>query len=186
MTCPDCKQPVEDAALFCGNCGFHLRETVAAAAVPVAAVTPVPALAVQPAAPAAAPVQQAVPAPAVPTPPAAPATPVAPVSPAPAQPIPGYAVPQASAGQKGTLELVFGILSIPAALIPLLGFGFGIAALVVGKKHAAGGKWTAPMVLGLIGIVLSSVVFVFNVVSHVQHSETSGGTGLVRSILGNT
>lgn len=168
MTCPSCEQPVEDAALFCGNCGFHIREETAAtsaaeAVAPAAAVSapaPVPNVPT-PAAASAAPTPPAVPQP-VATLPA-----VAAQTGQPAQPIPGYAVPQPGAVESHTLELVLSILSIPAALFPLLGFGLSIPALVIARKHKA----TAPTAIAIVGIVLSVLVVIFNIVYYVQHPE---------------
>ncbi len=154
MTCPSCQQPVEDSALFCGNCGFHVRQEptpvpVAEPAGPVAAVN-TPAAAPTPNSSAISTVsQQALP-------------------PQPGQPkLSAYAVLQPQPAQSHTLELVLAILSIPASLFPLLGFGLGIPALVLARKHKA----VVPTVLSIVGIGLSVVVVIFNILYYANHSE---------------
>ncbi|TAH34718.1 hypothetical protein EYC59_02990 [Candidatus Saccharibacteria bacterium] len=86
-----------------------------------------------------------------------------------------YAVLQPSARPKPSLELVLAVLSIPAALMPLLGFGLGVPALVLAQKHKA----VLPTVLAVVGIVFSLIVLTFNLVYYTRHSEKSAAVIVV-------
>jgi Domain of unknown function (DUF4190) len=78
----------------------------------------------------------------------------------------GYAPPAARAGRtpgRATAALVLGIISIPAALIALLGIVVGVIAIVMGatsrsdiRRNAlpGAGTATAGIVLGAIGTLL--------------------------------
>ncbi|MGN9134600.1 hypothetical protein ACTNDG_03925 [Clostridium sp. HCP1S3_B4] len=67
-----------------------------------------------------------------------------------------YNVPQ-SADPK---PLIFGILAFLGILIPLAGYGFGIAALVIsikGKKNPYNKYNTAGIVLSIIALIISVI-----------------------------
>jgi len=72
------------------------------------------------------------------------------------------------ASGRATASLVLGILSIPAALIPILGIALGVIGLVLGMtarndvRRAGGtatGKITAGIVLSCIGIGLAVILW---------------------------
>jgi hypothetical protein len=70
---------------------------------------------------------------------------------------------------KGILSLVFGIISVPLAFIPIVGLLFGIAGVVLGflsRKSEPGASKLAlwGIILGFVGIVLSIVMFILNAV----------------------
>jgi hypothetical protein len=87
-----------------------------------------------------------------------------PVSPSQAT-VPAYAVPKPEGSSvKPVIGLALSILSLPGAIIPIVGLGFGVAALVLGSKSMAHkkGMATVAIVLGSIGIILSLIVFAYN------------------------
>ena len=73
------------------------------------------------------------------------------------------------ASGRATASLVLGILSIPGALIPILGLALGVIGLIMGltargEMRRAGlsptGKTTAGVVLSCIGIALAVIFWV--------------------------
>ena len=84
-----------------------------------------------------------------------------------ASPREGHAAPTATAGRrpgKVVAALILGIVSIPAALIPILGLVLGVVAVVLAangrsdirrNRLEGSSQATAAIVLGSIGIALS-------------------------------
>lgn len=177
MNCKNCGLQLDNGAAYCGNCGM----AVAAPTIDTN-LTAAP----QPAAPnslAASPPSQPspvqpVPAPAVvpqPNPVMQPAQP--PQHGMQGQPY-AYAQPTAGGNSKGVASLVCGILSIPAAIIPIAGLGLGIAAIIFSgksKKQAPGnGMATAGLVLGIIGIVFGFITWGININDRMDSEGYSG------------
>jgi hypothetical protein len=89
-----------------------------------------------------------------------------------ASPLDRHAPPTESRGRRSgraTTALILGIISIPAALIPIAAWVLGITAIVLGatargdirRTGMLGGKQaTAAMVCGGIGIFLGVLVFI--------------------------
>jgi hypothetical protein len=94
-----------------------------------------------------------------------------------ASPLDGHAPPTTTAGRrpgKAITSMVLGIISIPAALIPIAGLILGILAVVFGAtarseivRHRLDGKAQAMagIVCGAVGIVLSVGLFVIGMAS---------------------
>jgi len=153
MKCPNCEEEVESSAVFCGNCGHMLNpETLTSfqiAAPDAVADTPGPAQLTLPDVAAQA------------------RTPIAPVAHA-AQPVPAYAIDKTPVSKENkllTLAVFLAILSLPGAMIPLLGLIFGVAAIVLAVKHhhLGAGRMVVATALGSIGVLLSLAAFVYNV-----------------------
>ena len=77
----------------------------------------------------------------------------------------------AAAGGRATAALILGILSIPAALIPILGVILGVVGLILGLTARSDirrnggtvpGKVKAAIVLASIGIGLSVVLWILS------------------------
>jgi hypothetical protein len=89
-----------------------------------------------------------------------------------ASPLDRHAPPTAAQGRRSgraTTALILGIISIPAALIPIAAWILGVVAIVLGatargdirRNGLLGGKQaTAAIVCGAIGIFLGMIVFV--------------------------
>lgn len=178
MNCTRCGNALDTGAAYCGNCG----QPVVPPAQPQPAA-PVVAEATPNGQPAAnIPVSQpeAVATGQVPAQPAV-AVGVPPQTPAqPSGAVPAYAVPAPGAPRtKSTVGFVLGILSIPGCIIPIVGLGFGIAALVLGSKgmKLKQGLATAALVLGIIGTVLSLIVWIANA-NRIMKEREAGTTSL--------
>jgi hypothetical protein len=70
---------------------------------------------------------------------------------------------------KGVIALILGIVSLPAAFMPILGLLLGIAAVVLGflsrkSEPAANTLSLWGIILGFAGIALSVVMFIVNAV----------------------
>jgi hypothetical protein len=182
MNCSNCGQPLEAGAQFCGSCGTAVAQPAAPVptqtyaqpvATPAAAPTPDP-LAFAPA-PAPVPAPEPLAAPAAPAPMPAPApAPMPAMAPAPVvampAPMPAPHPVAASAGTntKAVLALVFGVVALPASLIPLIGIPLGIAALVLGivsRKPHPSGMGLAGMILGPIAIVISIIIWILTFIA---------------------
>jgi hypothetical protein len=93
-----------------------------------------------------------------------------------ASPLDGYAPPTAGAGRRpgrALTALILGILSIPTALLAIVGLILGIIAVVLGattradirrQRLAGEGQALAGLVLGSIGIALSVLNIVASVI----------------------
>jgi membrane protein implicated in regulation of membrane protease activity len=161
MNCPNCGQPLEIGAAFCGNCGQPIAQlpppdpavlaSVVPSAAPVAPTVQLQPIALpQPGAPLAqalSPIAQVYANQAGGPPPVSPfrgglGNPMAALGGLAAGGIPAYAVPvsgQSASELKATLSLIFGIAGIGgAAFIPLVGLALGIAGIVLGtlSRHA--------------------------------------------------
>jgi hypothetical protein len=90
----------------------------------------------------------------------------------------GYAPPATAAGDaksgKALAGMILGIISIPAAFIPIFGMLFGVLAITfasLGKKEIARdgmtnmGHATAGLVLGTIGVVLALALLVIGAIA---------------------
>ena len=88
-----------------------------------------------------------------------------------ASPIDRHAAPTADTATrsgKATAALVLGIVSVVAALIPILGLILGVIAVALGAQGRTSGKtnrWagTAGLILGAIAIAASIGMFIANV-----------------------
>ncbi len=193
MKCTRCSELIEPGATFCGNCGQPVVQAAPApmpAPAPAAAVpAPVP---VAPAPSAAAPVGQ----PPVAVAPQAPTT-WAQAAPAPAMnptgPMPSYAVADPAhqkSETKSMVGLVLSVLSMPGALIPILGLVLGIVGLVIGTTTRATAKKTISMltiifsVIGILGAIGSYIYFLHqdqqkktSSLSSQQDSSSTSGSG---------
>jgi len=56
-----------------------------------------------------------------------------------------------------SVSLIFGILSLPAAILPIVGIPFGLIALTLGLRCRP--QYVPGVVLGIVGLVLSVLVF---------------------------
>lgn len=69
---------------------------------------------------------------------------------------------------KATAALVLGIISLVGICIPIAGIVLGIIAIVMAmmakKEGFTGGKQTGGLVMGIIGIVVSIVMWIINAV----------------------
>ena len=68
---------------------------------------------------------------------------------------------------KATAALVLGIISLIGICIPIAGIICGIIAIilaVMAKKEGSDGKQKAGMILGIIGIVISIIMWIVNAV----------------------
>lgn len=177
MNCPKCGNEIDPGAAFCGNCGQQLivQSTVPVSgpasslgqAVAAPALQAMPPQPIAPLPPTPQPVPQPVP---VVTPASVRSQPVVSpfVQPAPVQQaasMPAYAVPREKSNAKTIVGFVLGILSIFASIIPILGLGLGITALVLGAMslNTKKGLAIASMVLGVIAIVLSVLIAIGSV-----------------------
>jgi uncharacterized membrane protein len=85
------------------------------------------------------------------------------------EPRPDYAAASATTTSNGksTAALVFGILSLPLAVLFFpIGFLMGLVAVilgVMGRRETAGsnGRATAGLVLGIVGLALSIIIVAF-------------------------
>lgn len=181
MNCSQCGNELDPGAAFCGNCGAQLTQPVAqpVSAAPQAQMPTPPA---QPQAVYASVSQPVPPQPQPPAPQLQPPVPPAPVQPATTviaasvapQPLvqpqqlqqaavmPAYAVPHDSTSAKPVVGLVLGILAPLLCVIPIVGFGLGIAAMVLGglSLKLKKGMGIAALVLGGIGIVLAILCWI--------------------------
>jgi nucleotide-binding universal stress UspA family protein len=95
--------------------------------------------------------------------------------PATASPLDEHAPPTASRGRRSgraTTALILGIISIPAAVIPIAAWILGITAIVLGATARGdirrsgllgSGQATAGIVCGVIGLIAGVGVFVVNI-----------------------
>ena len=158
MNCPNCQQPLEAGAAFCGNCGY-----------PVAPATPPPAGTT--AGPVVSPIAQILQ--------------NQPVPPAAAAGVPSYALatPAQQRGEKqALLAVLFGVAGIAGALfMALLGLGLGIAGIVMGTLSRSGSKRgisTAGLVLSSLAVLASLGVWAYaiqhNPALHNQAASPNG------------
>ncbi|MBL8122076.1 hypothetical protein JNM87_04990 [Candidatus Saccharibacteria bacterium] len=193
MNCGKCGQPLDQGAVFCGNCGqqvvLPVQQTTQAPSQNLATTAPVaPASmpAAIPAAPAAVPaVAQPIPA-SAPLSPAVPETAIPPAGPSPAAPIvpspaipaaPIYATPAAQSNSSQPLiAMILGILAILTSLLAV-GLLLGIAAVIVGsigsKKSGSRGMAIAGIVMGSIAIAIVVILFIIGVLIGIQETQSS-------------
>lgn len=76
---------------------------------------------------------------------------------------PVYQQPVQNTTDYNSLAIVFGVISIVFCMgFSLLSLGFGIAAIAISSKHKnAEGNSGAGKVLGILGVVFSSMAFLF-------------------------
>jgi hypothetical protein len=146
MNCPHCGQPVEAGAAFCGNCGQALQATPQPAPGP-ASISPNS--------------NQSLAGPAATVPAATTGGIVASASPTPSAASP--AVPVNRGEMRALIGLIIGVLSIPGALIPIVGCALGIASVVLATMSMQVKRKIAilSLVFGGLGIVLSIILFVY-------------------------
>jgi hypothetical protein len=86
----------------------------------------------------------------------------------------------APASGRATAALILGILSIPAALIPILGVILGVVGLILGitarsdmrrNGVAVPGKVKAAIVLASIGIGLSLVIWILSAAAFISNNN---------------
>ena len=93
--------------------------------------------------------------------------------------------PASPPSSKARIGLILSILAVPAALLPILGFGLGVAAIVLGvrARGEAGrpgvggtGRATAAIVVGAVAVLLSIGSFVVGLsqVSEQREREKRG------------
>lgn len=146
MKCPRCEEPVEKGAAFCGNCGQPLAATTESAAKNrVSAQTTDDG---------------------VPLPPAK--KPSLPDNSEGHAGLPDYAVAQPGQPKpKLTLARVFATLSVPAALLPLLGLVLSCTALVLVRREKPQGPripvYKTTTALAIAGLVLSFCAAAYNI-----------------------
>lgn len=176
--CARCGQPLAEGAAFCGNCGQPAAAAGPQANTPPPEQLPSPAsstssmtaqvLANQPAEPQAAPGF---------------GTPMAAGAHYGATPIPlsQPAIPEGET--KAILSLIFGVLGLPGALLPIAGLALGILGIVFGtlshrsQKHRLS---TIGIVVSSLAIVASLGVWAYNInwLEHHGGSKSAGGTHL--------
>lgn len=140
MNCPNCHQPIDPGAAFCGNCGHPLPPAVTQTSNPVAGQ--------------ASPLAQNV----ALQPPPQPMTAVPqPIAAAPGLPAYAVATPAQHVGEtKALLAIIFGILGLLGAIIPLIGIAFGVTGIIMGSLSRHSAKRT----ISTVGIVVSSLAIV--------------------------
>lgn len=157
-TCPQCHQPVETGAVFCGNCGTPLQSTQPVAPAQTDSVV------------AAVYANQA-------------ATPVAP-TPTPVLnghgvAVPAYALPVQHPVKetKTVLAIVFGAVGIVGSLlIPISGLVFGVVSLVLStssRRQSKKAENTVAIVVGVIALILSVIMWVV-AINYVQRQKDGG------------
>lgn len=188
MNCPNCNQPVEAGAAFCGNCGQPLQ-----AAVPQAPAQPQPAAQpnlVGPVPGGAAPAAPAAPSPiaqAFATQPPTVATPATPLPGGMAAPmagggmaaVPAYSVPAAHPGEtRAIIALIAAVISLPGALFPIAGIILGIVGVVLGSLglRLRKGLSLAAVIVGSVGILASLAAWVWAVQYLQKHSASVSST----------
>ncbi len=191
-TCPQCGHPVNAGDVYCGNCGQPLQAPAANhdTSPPQASPPPPPAAAVPGAAPqpGPAPGNQAAPPPMY-------GQYAGAAGPAPMGQ-PGMIPPAGNAPgitphpdeKKALIGMILGIIGIPGALIPILGWGLGIAGIILSTKARRTYKHlttTLGIVFSVIALVLSTIVFIIaleHVVSQNKQklSSTSTSTSSVQ------
>ena len=153
MDCPNCHEPVETGAAFCGNCGQALTA-------PAPAVTPPTVVSSAPNQPPPSPIAQVI----QNQPPALPAAPppngplvAAAVTGHPAAAVPSYALatPRQHAGEtKALLALLFGLAGIVGALfMAALGLVLGVTGIIMGTMSRSSTKRR----LSTAGLIFSSL-----------------------------
>lgn len=146
-TCPNCHQPLDPGATFCGNCGHKIEVSTATVASPIVSYPPTN----DPNAPQAPVVGGDVPAYAV-------------------------AKPETGAEKKSIIALILGVVGIPAALLPIAGLILGIGGLVLGTTARVKYKHTLNLlaiIFSSIAIVLALGIWVSRVNNQSTNSSTS-------------
>lgn len=156
MDCPNCHQPIEAGAAFCGNCGQPLQAGQQQVVSPPPAPPPAPL----------SPIAQVISNPS-PAPQAQIGTPVV-AGGGVAAGVPGYALanPARHAGEtKALLSLVFGIAGIVGALfVAILGLALGITGIIMGTMSRSSGKRglsTAGLVFSSLAILAGLAVWTY-------------------------
>lgn len=155
MDCPNCHQPTETGAAFCGNCGQSLQQNESAPpAPPPAPLSPIARVINSP------------PAPSDPQPKIG--VPIVAGTGAGAAGVPGYALatPAQHAGEtKALLSLLFGIAGVVGALfMALIGLGLGITGIIMGtmsRSSSKRGLSTAGLIFSSLAVLASLAVWTY-------------------------
>lgn len=127
IICPNCKEPIEPGATFCGNCG-HKLDIPQPAQTQSASLTPEN------------PLQNQMPG-------------QGPVVGGGSSEVYSVGQPESGAEKKSIVALILGIIGIPAALLPIAGIILGIAGLILGTTARVKYKHT----LNLLAIIFSII-----------------------------
>lgn len=184
MNCPNCSQPVEAGAAFCGNCGQPLQAPAvppqqAAAPPQPNLVGPVPGAGLPAAQNQASPIAQAFASqpPTVATPPSPlPGGMAAPMVGGGVAAVPAYSVPAAHPGEtQAIIALLLSVMSLPGALLPIAGVVLGISGVVTGSLglRVRKGLSMAALIVGTVGVIASLGMWVWAA----QHDSSSRGAG---------
>ncbi|MHB1865246.1 MAG: zinc-ribbon domain-containing protein [Candidatus Saccharimonadales bacterium] len=161
MNCPQCGQPIQPSATFCGNCGYALQavgQPTAAPNVPTqpANVQPNPQSYVasaynNPTSP-----QPVVTNMGAPT-----------VSPSGTMAMPVSNSAAHPGEVMGIVSLILGVLGVPGSIIPIVGLVLGVAGVIVGSiSHQK-----AKRKLSIIGIIISSLAILLSIGMFIYNLE---------------
>lgn len=147
MICPRCREPLDEGAVYCGNCGQKVADN-----------NPSPQV-----------LQPQIIHPNQPVPPTT-------VAPQPAA-VPAYALAVAanSGEKKSIIALIIGVIGIPASFIPLAGMALGIGGLVLGTTARVKYKHTLNLlaiIFSSFAIVVSLALWVWSI-DHNQKAKVA-------------